>query len=1072
MNVNRLNREELLRTILSKNLITNEIDLLNLTQIDLSRHEITSIDKDTFNNLTNLTHIYLYDNKITSIDKDAFKGLSNLTHIDLSLNEITSIDKDTFNNLTNLTHIYFFSNKIASIDKNTFNNLTNLTHIYFFSNKIASIDKDTFNNLTNLTQINLSNNEITSIDKDTFNNLTNLTHIYLYDNKITSIDKDAFKGLSNLTHIDLSLNEITSIDKDTFNNLTNLTHIYFFSNKIASIDKNTFNNLTNLTHIYFFSNKIASIDKNTFNNLTNLTHIDLRNNKITSIDKETFNNLTNLVYIDLSSNKIKSIDKDTFNNLTNLAYINLSWNEITSIDKDTFNGLTNLSEIYLHPLSNRIDSNIFNGMNDVKKLTLFDEKVINNPNFKVNQEISKENINLFFGKTIKIKSTGLSLNFTRNSLNLINLEEDEWKCYKKPFKWENIPDKLSVLIGKNGTGKTSLLKLINDSINSEENKDKSFISKYYFCSNDLLFKQYVNDDELLLLKNIDNNDKEKKDNILDNFYDSINEFSVIQYFDFLILKDYLTDNTQISRYQCQKINKRKEQLLRKKYSDLNINIEYYLTNNSKDYKLSPGEYLIVLIELWRIHAKKQKEINEIEKRPINNKLRILLLDEPDAHMHPSLIKEFIDLISSNDLDYLNLQVIITTHNPITVSLTPIENLFELKRDSNNHLNLTKIKNKKTAILSLTEHLISVDLPIRLVFVEATDDKLFYELLHNYLLKIKFNFNITGEFRLLFIAGVTSEKKDSCKTFVKGIVEKCVNHGKIEHMFGIVDKDNDINEKKANIQVLKRYSLENYLFDPINIYLYLLLNKIESNEIQTNIKINTPECLFQLDKDNLKTFYEDILNDFKNKLDPNDSYKETTQVEFCYNFSENSKDIFLVKYPNFFIKHHGHGCKDGTRNGLKELITEKYLNIPKDNKEIIDFLNEIITKNYNYLRLIPFELIQIFIDIQNPDYSIINKDKENEKIRGKKGNDIEKIKKDLSNILKNKNIDGLQDVCNYLEKNINSIENSELIKQLYDKVNKSLVNYYGKYYSSAKKELNKLIDDCLEEIKNYTETNNI
>ncbi len=370
-------------------------------------------------------------------------------------------------------------------------------------------------------------------------------------------------------------------------------------------------------------------------------------------------------------------------------------------------------------------------------------------------------------------------------------------------------------------------------------------------------------------------------------------------------------------------------------------------------------------------------------------------------MHPSLIKEFIDLISSNDLDYLNLQVIITTHNPITVSLTPIENLFELKRDSSNHLNITKIKNKKTSILLLTEHLVSVDLPTRLVFVEATDDKLFYELLHSYLLKIKFNFNITGEFRLLFIAGVTSEKKDSCKTFVKGIVEKCVNHGKIEHMFGIVDKDNDINEKKVNIQVLKRYSLENYLFDPINIYLYLLNNN-KSNEIQTKFKINTLDNLFQLNKDDLTILYEDILNSFKNKLDPNDLYKETTQVEFCYNFSENSKDIFLVKYPNFFIKHHGHGCKDnGTRIGLKELITEKYSNIPQDNKTMIDFLNNnIITKNYNYLRLIPFELIQIFIDIQNPDYSIMNKEKEIEKIRLKKGNDIEKIKKDLSNILNN------------------------------------------------------------------------
>lgn len=117
------------------------------------------------------------------------------------------------------------------------------------------------------------------------------------------------------------------------------------------------------------------------------------------------------------------------------------------------------------------------------------------------------------------------------------------------------------------------------------------------------------------------------------------------------------------------------------------------------------------------------------------------------------------------------------------------------------------------------------------------------------LQIKFNYNINGEFRLLFIAGVN--KKDSC------IVEKCANHGKIEHMFGIADKDSDKDNKpKINIQVLKRYCLENYIFDPIIIYLYLLNSK-KSNEIQTSIKINTFDDLFQLDKDNLKILFEGI-----------------------------------------------------------------------------------------------------------------------------------------------------------------------------------------------------------------------
>ena len=67
------------------------------------------------------------------------------------------------------------------------------------------------------------------------------------------------------------------------------------------------------------------------------------------------------------------------------------------------------------------------------------------------------------------------------------------------------------------------------------------------------------------------------------------------------------------------------------------------------------------------------------------------------------------------------------------------------------------------------------------------------------------------------------------------------------------------------------------------------------------------------------------------------------------------------------------------------------------------------------------------------------------------------------------------IINYLEKNIKSIENSELKKQilqLYDKANKSLINYYEEYYSLGNNERNTIIDNCLKEIKNYTETNNI
>ncbi len=71
--------------------------------------------------------------------------------------------------------------------------------------------------------------------------------------------------------------------------------------------------------------------------------------------------------------------------------------------------------------------------------------------------------------------------------------------------------------------------------------------------------------------------------------------------------------------------------------DKDMNNEYDIYKY-EDHKLSPGEYLILLIQLWIMHA------NKISVPKMRKKLRILLLDEPDVHMHPRLIENFINLI--------------------------------------------------------------------------------------------------------------------------------------------------------------------------------------------------------------------------------------------------------------------------------------------------------------------------------------------------------------------------------------------------------------------------------------------
>lgn len=62
-------------------------------------------------------------------------------------------------------------------------------------------------------------------------------------------------------------------------------------------------------------------------------------------------------------------------------------------------------------------------------------------------------------------------------------------------------------------------------------------------------------------------------------------------------------------------------------------------------------------------------------------------------MHPSLIKEFINLITNGNLDYLRFQVIMTTHNPVTVNFINLANLFELKLNDRNQHEIVPVEKK-------------------------------------------------------------------------------------------------------------------------------------------------------------------------------------------------------------------------------------------------------------------------------------------------------------------------------------------------------------------------------------------
>lgn len=96
-----------------------------------------------------------------------------------------------------------------------------------------------------------------------------------------------------------------------------------------------------------------------------------------------------------------------------------------------------------------------------------------------------------------------------------------------------------------------------------------------------------------------------------------------------------------------------------------------------DYNsLSSGEQAIVQFVIWSYGQDFR-----------GNRLNTMVLDEPDAHLHPSMCKMMVEIFSEmstkKDIGGGGIRIIITTHSPSTVAFTPEGSLFVMQREADN-----------------------------------------------------------------------------------------------------------------------------------------------------------------------------------------------------------------------------------------------------------------------------------------------------------------------------------------------------------------------------------------------------
>ena len=96
-----------------------------------------------------------------------------------------------------------------------------------------------------------------------------------------------------------------------------------------------------------------------------------------------------------------------------------------------------------------------------------------------------------------------------------------------------------------------------------------------------------------------------------------------------------------------------------------------------DYNsLSSGEQAIVQFVIWSYGQDFR-----------GNRLNTMVLDEPDAHLHPSMCKMMVEIFSEmsakKEMGGGGIRIVITTHSPSTVAFTPEGSLFVMQREADN-----------------------------------------------------------------------------------------------------------------------------------------------------------------------------------------------------------------------------------------------------------------------------------------------------------------------------------------------------------------------------------------------------
>ncbi|XP_023602173.1 leucine-rich repeat neuronal protein 1 [Myotis lucifugus] len=281
--------------------------LCNLTELDVSQNNFSSIREVGLANLSRLTTLHLEENQIAELPDRCLQDLGSLQELYINHNQIRAISARAFAGLRNLLRLHLNSNRLRVIDSRWFEATPNLEILMIGENPVVGILDMNFRPLVNLRSLVLAGMCLTDVPGNALVGLDSLESLSFYDNRLVKVPQLALQKVPNLKFLDLNKNPIHKIQEGDFRNMLRLKELGLNNmGELVSVDRYALDNLPELTKLEATNNpKLSYVHRRAFRGVPALESLMLNNNALHAVYRATVASLPNLREIGIHSNPLR-----------------------------------------------------------------------------------------------------------------------------------------------------------------------------------------------------------------------------------------------------------------------------------------------------------------------------------------------------------------------------------------------------------------------------------------------------------------------------------------------------------------------------------------------------------------------------------------------------------------------------------------------------------------------------------------------------------------------------------------------------------------------------------------------